>query len=316
MLGRWSTGQACRRMISGVSRPLSPVHSGELLTCQSDRDPDAAFGVPLQACAADHVVEGSYRVEQPERRRTPPRRGRSIASSGTTPDPPAISWTGASGSHTNQPPIGPRISSGSPTRGRRRGTAIPRRRRPAAPSGPPGSPVPTRWSSCAAPVAVRRGQPDVHVLPRQMPGPPGRRAPASVRPRSRRRRRPWPPARSVAGVSLFAPWVPVLVVAEPSPRSRAPRCRQLQAAHPLRGFQKYRCGTSSRAGPPCSGVQRLTVVLVRDPGLAIGEVVQRQVRGVPAVADAPARSPPRSRRPRAGCRGRRRSSRPAASTTG
>jgi len=42
---------------------------------------------------------------------------RIIAMSGTTPEPPATSWTGSgrSGRQTNQPPTGPRISSGSPT---------------------------------------------------------------------------------------------------------------------------------------------------------------------------------------------------------
>ena len=35
--------------------------------------------------------------------------------SGTTPDPPPTSSAGVSASHTNQPPIGPRTSSTSPT---------------------------------------------------------------------------------------------------------------------------------------------------------------------------------------------------------
>ncbi len=42
---------------------------------------------------------------------------RAIAIRGATPEPPAISWTGPSspGCHTNQPPIGPRTSTRSPT---------------------------------------------------------------------------------------------------------------------------------------------------------------------------------------------------------
>ncbi len=45
-------------------------------------------------------------------------RARSIAISGTTPLPPAISITGPPllGSHTKYPPIGPRSSITSPTR--------------------------------------------------------------------------------------------------------------------------------------------------------------------------------------------------------
>ena len=40
---------------------------------------------------------------------------RSIAISGTTPEPPPTSRAGASASQVNQPPIGPRTSSSSPT---------------------------------------------------------------------------------------------------------------------------------------------------------------------------------------------------------
>ena len=48
-------------------------------------------------------------------RAAPVRRARrSIAISGTTPEPPPTSRAGASPSHTNQPPIGPRTSSSSP----------------------------------------------------------------------------------------------------------------------------------------------------------------------------------------------------------
>ena len=44
-------------------------------------------------------------------------RERIIAIRGTMPEPPAMSWIGSicSGRHTNQPPIGPRSSSRSPT---------------------------------------------------------------------------------------------------------------------------------------------------------------------------------------------------------
>ena len=40
-----------------------------------------------------------------------------MAINGTTPEPPPMSWIGpgCSGRHTNQPPTGPLISSGSPT---------------------------------------------------------------------------------------------------------------------------------------------------------------------------------------------------------
>jgi hypothetical protein len=39
-----------------------------------------------------------------------------MAINGTTPLPPPISSAGVDPSHTNQPPIGPRTSSSSPTR--------------------------------------------------------------------------------------------------------------------------------------------------------------------------------------------------------
>jgi hypothetical protein len=44
-------------------------------------------------------------------------RARTMAISGTTPEPPATSSTGppSAGSHTKCPPIGPRTSSSSPT---------------------------------------------------------------------------------------------------------------------------------------------------------------------------------------------------------
>ena len=64
-------------------------------------------------------------------------------------------------------------------------------------------------------------------------------------------------------------------------------------------FQKYRWGTSSRAGPPCSGSKRLSLEAVSDPGLAVLDVGEGQVGCVPAVAvggQVPGRGPYSSRR--------------------
>src|SRR5437879_4378916 len=58
-----------------------------------------------------------YGVDEPDRRTGPAWRWeRTIAMSGTMPEPPATSSTGAgsTGRQTNQPPTGPRISTGSP----------------------------------------------------------------------------------------------------------------------------------------------------------------------------------------------------------
>ena len=50
-------------------------------------------------------------------------------------------------------------------------------------------------------------------------------------------------------------------------------------------FQKYRCGTSSRAGPPCSRGSGSPSCSRDDPGLAAGEVREREVGRVAAVGE-------------------------------
>jgi hypothetical protein len=64
----------------------------------------------------------------------------------------------------------------------------------------------------------------------------------------------WRPAMSVARVPLFPPWVPVHVIAVglPKPGSSCSTSSRPRTHFAL--FQKYRCGTSSRAGPPCSAM--------------------------------------------------------------
>ena len=180
--------------------------------------------------------------------------------SGTTPDPPPTSSTGvvSSPSHTNQPPIGPRTSNWSPTSATSPGTARPRRRRSGPRSARAGHP--RRRRDRVAPlrlIPVVGGEPDVDVLPGPMPGQPGtsRRSvvvrtvsgivSATVAPASARR--------SVTPVALLAPGVAVVVVAGALPEAGYVLVAQPQSATHLALFQKYRWGTSSRAGPPCSG---------------------------------------------------------------
>ena len=69
-----------------------------------------------------------------------------------------------------------------------------------------------------------------------------------------------------------------------APRSRVRRGRAggARTTH-LALFQKYRCGTSSRAGPPCSLASGSPFVVPHHPRLAAGHVGQREVGRVAGV---------------------------------
>ena len=91
---------------------------------------------------------------------------------------------------------------------------------------------------------------------------------------------------SVALVALLLPWVAVVVVAE---LSQKPGLVRVAAARSPRThlalFQKYRCGTSSRAGPPCSGSSGSPSYAYAIQALPLGDVREREVGGVAAVAE-------------------------------
>ncbi len=81
-------------------------------------------------------------------------------------------------------------------------------------------------------------------------------------------------------------------------------------------FQKYRCGTSRRAGPPCSGSRGLPPLeLEGDPGLAAAEILKGARSSCSRRSCAPSRTRPRCRHRRAACRSRRPASACRASTS-
>ena len=73
-------------------------------------------------------------------------------------------------------------------------------------------------------------------------------------------------------VAAGLPEARLLLVASPRPRTH------------FALFQKYRCGTSSRAGPPCSGSSGSPSYPYATQALPSEQVLERQVRGVAAVA--------------------------------
>src|SRR5258706_15830370 len=61
------------------------------------------------------------------------------------------------------------------------------------------------------------------------------------------------PPSLVIPISLFFPWISVVMISSRFPEAGFVLFHQRDAAHPLGALQKYRCGTTMRAGPPCSG---------------------------------------------------------------
>ncbi len=221
-----------------------------------------------QLVGVEDVGRRARRVDQPERHpAAAPRRGPGSSPSAAprrSRRRPAAPASVSAVRQTNQPPTGPRSSTGSPIVHHlvqvRRDLAV---LAPAARSAPPGRrPAPRRSSSCAG-----SSSRPARSAARRRAGRRGdrasraRRRPASARSESPRRPRPGSrPAtragagRSVALVPLLAPRVTVVVVAGglPEARARPPGSAGCRCTH-LADFQKYRWGTSSRAGPPCAG---------------------------------------------------------------
>ena len=231
---------------------------------------------------------------------------RSIAISGTTPDPPPTSRAGRSPCHTNS----------------RRSVRGPPARRPAATTScrnaetSPSSSRSTVSSISPVPSGARRdrvragggvavggGEPHDVVLARRgggaaRAGEPSRnvlRGRASRRAPSQHRA---PSASAACGVrAVSRPTVvsrPGSAARARGRRGRGSRCaprspgsswssRRSPATH-FALFQKYRCGTSRRAGPPCSAASGWPSCVPDDPRLAAGDVGQREVGGVAGVA--------------------------------
>src|SRR3989442_10943694 len=103
----------------------------------------------------------------------------------------------------------------------------------------------------------------------------------SRRPRRPPRRR----SRSVAPVPLFPPWIAEQVVAVRLPEPRLVLVSQAEASYPLRALPEVEVRHEQPRGAAVLGLERLPVVGERHPGLAVGDVLERQVRRVAAVAE-------------------------------
>src|SRR4051812_26708840 len=101
-------------------------------------------------------------------------------------------------------------------------------------------------------------------------------------PGSRRRR---PRARSVAPVPLFLPRVAAKVVPVLLPEPGLVLGAQVEAAYPFGAFPEVKVRHEQARRPAVLRLERLLVVSERDPGLAAGDVLERQVRRVAAVAE-------------------------------
>src|SRR5437763_9844312 len=79
--------------------------------------------------------------------------------------------------------------------------------------------------------------------------------------------------------------VAIQVVAVRLPESRMLFVLEPDAAHPLRALPEIEVRDEQPRGAAVLGMQRLAVELVCDPGLAVHDVLERQVGGVAAVAE-------------------------------
>jgi len=102
--------------------------------------------------------------------------------------------------------------------------------------------------------------------------------------RPRRRARSRPP-RSVAGVPLFLPRISVEVVAVRLPDPGSSSSRSSRPAHPLRALPEVQMRDKQARGPPVLGVEGLAVVGEGHPRLPAGQILDRQVGRVAAVAE-------------------------------
>src|SRR6185437_14989349 len=85
-------------------------------------------------------------------------------------------------------------------------------------------------------------------------------------------------------VPLLAPWVSVVVVAELLPEAALVAEHQVEAGDPLGGLPEVQVRHEEPGGAAVLGAQRLAVVFVGDPCLAVAQVRQRRVRRVAAIA--------------------------------
>src|SRR5262249_444978 len=103
--------------------------------------------------------------------------------------------------------------------------------------------------------------------------------------RSRRSTRARSPvARSVSLVALFQPWITVIVVAVAFPEPGFVVAGERQPSNPLRALPEIQMWNEEPCRPTVLGVERAVVVLVRYPGLPIGDVLEREVRRIAPVA--------------------------------
>src|SRR4029077_6220564 len=86
----------------------------------------------------------------------------------------------------------------------------------------------------------------------------------------------------IAPVPLLAPWIAVHVVSIRLPEAGLVVLDEAQPAHPFGALPEVEVGHQQAGRPPMLGMQRLAVELERDPGLAPGDVLERQVGGVAA----------------------------------
>src|ERR687897_1552084 len=118
---------------------------------------------------------------------------------------------------------------------------------------------------------------------------PGRRAAASPPEPSRGpSRRRWPPASappSVTPVALLTPWVAVVVVADALPEAGLVLVAEPQAPHPLGALPEIQVRDQQPRRTAVFGLEILALETERHPGLAVQQVLQRQVGRVPTIAE-------------------------------
>src|SRR5688500_12039754 len=87
-------------------------------------------------------------------------------------------------------------------------------------------------------------------------------------------------------VSLFAPWITAIVVAELLPETWLVTVQELESAHPLRALPEVEMGDEQAPRSTMLRRQRRAVVSESDPRLPARDVGKRQVRGVATVAES------------------------------
>src|SRR4051794_18958407 len=90
---------------------------------------------------------------------------------------------------------------------------------------------------------------------------------------------------SVALITLLKPGIPAVVVAERLPEAELVLLHEMQAAHPLRALPEIEVRHEQASRAAVLGFEIVAVVAVDDPRAAAGDVLDREVRGVPAVGE-------------------------------